>query len=699
MINDKLKLVLLLTFLGAIVLAGITGISASSDTNDTTTGTSNTINSISLNPHNTSEISSSNLLTSNNNNYNNNVDNENISTQQEYDTINDTTTYSPVNTNNKTLTETINNSEYNTINNTSTLNSDNTVSNITKEDINNVSRINDTLNTINSGNNTNTIIISGNFTQDFGNGGNFTIQLVDENGNPIVGQHIALNLTNPQNGLSKIYWVTTDVNGYAFLEINLAVGNYTANAYYYGNEYYNPSKGGVNTIKVTTKKEDLKDPNIISGDITIIFGKGGNFTVQLVDENGNPIVGQHIALNLTNTLNGLSKIYWVTTDVNGYANLEINLVPGNYSVKSSYTGNTEYGSSEDKFNTIIVNNGAITNGTDNNTDNTDNITNITNGVSISDIISKAGEVADFVNNNHRLPNYVTINGKEYSMAEFAYLLTNAISGINSGSTNNITPINVTQGNNVSSSINGVLSLSELVNMANRIKAYIEANGVTPNSDSSNGIGTITFENYVYVFSKALAFYGENNRLPNTVTVKSSVFQTTTLPGSDTTTTNSGINDKNTISDTSGYLDATKNCEVNNAAIKALASSLTSGLTSEVDKALAIYNYVRDKISYSYYANSKYGAAGTLSKGYGNCVDQASLVIALCRASGIPARYVHGKNCKFSSGLVTGHVWAQILVDGVWYAADCTSTRNSLGSIVNWNTNSFTLSSISSSISF
>ena len=696
MINDKLKLVLLLTFLGAIVLAGITGISASSDTNDTTTGTSNTINSISLNPHNTSEISSSNLLTSNSNNYNNNVDNENISTQQEYNTINDTTTYSPVNTNNKTLTETINNSEYNTINNTSTLNSDNTVSNITKEDANNVSKINDTLNTINSGNNTNTIIISGNFTQDFGKGGNFTVQLVDENGNPIVGQHIALNLTNPQNGLSKIYWVTTDVNGYAFLEINLAVGNYTASAYYYGNEYYNPSKGAVNTIKVTPKKENLKDPNLISGDITIIFGKGGNFTVQLVDEKGNPIVGQHIALNLTNTLNGLSKIYWVTTDINGYANLEINLVPGNYSVKSSYTGNTEYGSSEDKFNTIIVNNGAISNGTDNNTDTTNNITN---GVSISDIISKANEVADFVNNNHRLPNYVTINGKEYTMAEFAYLLTSAISGINSGSTGNITPINVTQGNNASSSINGVLSLTELVNMAERIKAYIEANGVTPKFDSSNGIGTITFENYVYTFCKALAFYGENNRLPNTVTVQSSVFQTTTLPGSDTTTTNSGINDKNTISDTSGYLDATKNCEVNNAAIQALANKLTSGLTNDVDKALAIYNYVRDKISYSYYANSKYGAAGTLSKGYGNCVDQASLVIALCRASGIPARYVHGKNCKFSSGLVTGHVWAQILVDGVWYAADCTSTRNSLGSIVNWNTNSFTLSSISASISF
>ena len=123
------------------------------------------------------------------------------------------------------------------------------------------------------------------------------------------------------------------------------------------------------------------------------------------------------------------------------------------------------------------------------------------------------------------------------------------------------------------------------------------------------------------------------------------------------------------------------------------------MNNDLDKAMTIYNYVRDEISYSYYANTKYGALGTLNKGYGNCVDQASLVIALFRAAGLPARYVHGKNCKFSSGLVTGHVWAQILVDGVWYAADCTSRYNSLGTTVNWNTNSFNLASISASISF
>ena len=53
-----------------------------------------------------------------------------------------------------------------------------------------------------------------------------------------------------------------------------------------------------------------------------------------------------------------------------------------------------------------------------------------------------------------------------------------------------------------------------------------------------------------------------------------------------------------------------------------------------------------------------------------------------------ARFSHAQGCRFSSGLVTGHVWAQIYVDGIWYSADATSTRNSLGNIQNWNTNSF-----------
>jgi transglutaminase-like putative cysteine protease len=32
----------------------------------------------------------------------------------------------------------------------------------------------------------------------------------------------------------------------------------------------------------------------------------------------------------------------------------------------------------------------------------------------------------------------------------------------------------------------------------------------------------------------------------------------------------------------------------------------------------------------------------------------------------------------------GHVWVQVLIGDTWVAVDTTSSRNSFGSIVNWN---------------
>ena len=116
--------------------------------------------------------------------------------------------------------------------------------------------------------------------------------------------------------------------------------------------------------------------------------------------------------------------------------------------------------------------------------------------------------------------------------------------------------------------------------------------------------------------------------------------------------------------------------------------MVSGKSSNWDKANAIFKYVRDNIAYEYYADTKYKATGTLSSKRGNCCDHANLVVALCRAAKIPVRYAHAQGCTFSSGLYTGHVWAQINIDGVWYSADATSKRNELGNIHNWNTNSF-----------
>ncbi len=57
--------------------------------------------------------------------------------------------------------------------------------------------------------------------------------------------------------------------------------------------------------------------------------------------------------------------------------------------------------------------------------------------------------------------------------------------------------------------------------------------------------------------------------------------------------------------------------------------------------IRIYNFVHDRILNELYAGSKKGAVGTLREGAGNDVDQSSLLIALLRAAGVPARYETG----------------------------------------------------------
>ncbi|MBK7862410.1 MAG: hypothetical protein IPJ65_28135 [Archangiaceae bacterium] len=57
--------------------------------------------------------------------------------------------------------------------------------------------------------------------------------------------------------------------------------------------------------------------------------------------------------------------------------------------------------------------------------------------------------------------------------------------------------------------------------------------------------------------------------------------------------------------------------------------------------LALYNRVHTSIAPQLYWGSKKGAAATLREGAGNDFDQSSLLVALLRAAGVPARYEHG----------------------------------------------------------
>jgi transglutaminase-like putative cysteine protease len=181
-------------------------------------------------------------------------------------------------------------------------------------------------------------------------------------------------------------------------------------------------------------------------------------------------------------------------------------------------------------------------------------------------------------------------------------------------------------------------------------------------------------------SRVQAFYKKNGRLPNYVSYGTRQISISTF-------------EKNLI--TAGL---TLHVSPNPSSVSSLASSLAIGSTSKYDTAVRLFDWVRDYLGYTFYYGTKYGAAGTLKAMTGNCCDTSNLIVALARDDGISARYIHGY-CQFKSGTWYDHIWAQLYVNGKWYNADGISYNNSLGVITNWNTSTYKLEGIYSTLPF
>lgn len=273
-------------------------------------------------------------------------------------------------------------------------------------------------------------------------------------------------------------------------------------------------------------------------------------------------------------------------------------------------------------------------------------------ISIDAILAAAKVLKAHIQANNALPDYVIVNDEQYTLSQFLYLMSKAIGNINDGNLGNITVVGASSpgtpnGDKILTNINK----TEYLDVASRVSQYIISNGQAPNYASSSA-GKISYADLLDAFSRILAYYADNSKtLPNFVLIN------------------------NTGGSGASALVADK------------AKELVNGINSTRDKADALFKFVRDKISYSSYFNTIYGAEGTLIKGYGNCCDQAQLLVAMARSVGLTARFATGK-CVFTSGLDVGHVWVQFYIGGKWVVADPTSTRNSLGVIKNWNTNSY-----------
>ena len=142
----------------------------------------------------------------------------------------------------------------------------------------------------------------------------FEAKFTYNDGKPLANKDVTFEL----NG--QTYTRTTDANGTAGMNINLATGNYK-----------------IITTNTVTKESVTNSitvlPRLEGNDLTKYYKNASQYRVKVYDDAGKPVKSGEI---VTFNINGI--FYNRTTDENGYAQLTINLDAGNYRITSEYKG-------------------------------------------------------------------------------------------------------------------------------------------------------------------------------------------------------------------------------------------------------------------------------------------------------------------------------------------------------------------------
>ncbi|KZX14823.1 transglutaminase-like superfamily protein [Methanobrevibacter cuticularis] len=317
-----------------------------------------------------------------------------------------------------------------------------------------------------------------------------------------------------------------------------------------------------------------------------------------------------------------------------------------------------------------------------------------NEISQNDVFKGSKSLYNYINKNEKLPEYVEISNRKYSMGQFMYLMSKTVINSQKNDLNNITiPYNIKSVKNpTGSSINGEISSKDINSYSKAIINYMDNNNRPPNYIKSR-LGNIQYETMIFAISKFLS-KSSNGKLAK-ITI--SVSRKSPINNNGYTI---GLFSKYIKRDSlKKYLSSTKNAPKDEF-IKKLAKKLTKGCNTKLEKAEAIFNWVKSNIKYFRYGNTKYGAKKSIKIRKGNCVDNSHVLVSLFRASNIPTRYVNGK-CKFIKGDLDGstvsHVWVQVLINKKWIVADGTYQGNRLGYVSNWKINSYKLLGIYSCV--
>lgn len=129
-----------------------------------------------------------------------------------------------------------------------------------------------------------------------------------------------------------------------------------------------------------------------------------------------------------------------------------------------------------------------------------------------------------------------------------------------------------------------------------------------------------------------------------------------------------------------FTEAELHIESNNIQIVELSQKLSEDRGTVCEQIRAFYDYLGDNLVYSY-NSADWGAQAALGEMGADCTEYASLLIALSRAAGIPARYLEGLWAlgeKRRADARTEHAWVEVYLPGLgWTPMDPTLGRSSL----------------------
>lgn len=110
-------------------------------------------------------------------------------------------------------------------------------------------------------------------------------------------------------------------------------------------------------------------------------------------------------------------------------------------------------------------------------------------------------------------------------------------------------------------------------------------------------------------------------------------------------------------------------QIGDPGIRQLALSLARDDKATTSR--AIYEWVSGNLEYAGYLEEAMGAVEALKQRRGDCTEYADLVVALARASGIPARRIGGYVVDRDGPVKPAdyHDWAELHVDGAWRIVD------------------------------